>query len=543
MKTWLLLSVVMMMPVGKDTTAQSDLPQTRAERTDYRETSHYSDVTVFLERLQALGAPMAVQYIGASEGGRKIPLVIVSRPPMATPADARRSGKVVVYLQANIHGGEVEGKEAVLILLRQLTEQDRAANVSERRQLLDRLVLLVTPIYNVDGNEKFGDARRNRPEQDGPDPVGERVNGQGLDLNRDGMKAESHEMRALLRHVFTTWDPDVMMDLHTTNGTRHGYHLTYAPPLNPNTEAGVLRYARDELLPTLRRRLKQEHGLELFDYGNVERRGTERVWATFGNEPRYVTNYVGLRNRISVLSEAASFLPFKVRVETTLRFVEGVLDEVAKNAPRILKLTHEADERVIGWGLKPETAPALGVRFEPASRGVEQVPVEKLQPNEQVDHRKAPKNLENLLLPIYDRFRLTRTAKFPAAYLIPAAHANVVELLRRHGIVVERLKADWQGMIEEFAVEELITAPTLFQGHRLNRLEGRFETANANVPAGTYLVRTAQPLGILIFHLLEPESLDGVAAWNFLDGSLKVKERYPILSTFAPVHAPTERES
>lgn len=219
MKTWLLLSLVMMMSTERNNPAQGEFPLTRAERTDYRETSHYSDVITFLERLQSLGAPIAVQYIGASESGRRIPLVIVSRPPVATPADARRGGKVVAYIQANIHGGEVEGKEAVLMLLRQLTAQNRAANVSERGQWLDHLVLLVTPIYNVDGNERFGDARRNRPAQDGPDPVGERANGQGLDLNRDGMKAESHEMRALLRHVFTTWDPDVMMDLHTTNGT------------------------------------------------------------------------------------------------------------------------------------------------------------------------------------------------------------------------------------------------------------------------------------------------------------------------------------
>src|SRR5262249_24776042 len=156
----------------------SGWPQTRAERTGYRETSHYSDVVAFLERLQAQGGPLAVQYIGASEGGRRIPLAIVASPPVATADEARRSGRVVVYVQANIHAGEVEGKEAALMLLRELAQGEKAP-------WLDKMVLLVTTIYNIDGNEKFGDGARNRPSQDGPEQVGERANGQGFDLNRD----------------------------------------------------------------------------------------------------------------------------------------------------------------------------------------------------------------------------------------------------------------------------------------------------------------------------------------------------------------------
>jgi hypothetical protein len=514
---------------------QAEWPQTRAERTQYRETSHYDDVMRFLEQLQAKGAPITIETIGVSAGGKKIPLVIAARPPVASALEARRRGKVVVYLQANIHGGEVEGKEAVQMLLRQIAQEDK-------KRWLDKLVLLVTPIYNVDGNEKFGDARRNRGSQDGPDPVVERANGQGFDHNRDSMKAETPEMRAALRHIYTAWEPDVMMDLHTTNGTRHGFHLTYAPPLNPDTEAGILKYSRDELLPTLRRRLHNNDKFELFDYGNVEGRGEQRAWRTVGPEPRYMTNYVGLRNRIALLSEAASFLPFQTRVDSTLRFVEGVLDETTKHAARILKMTREADARVVSWGEKPETAPALGVRYEMAQRGVEPIPLEKPRPAAEIDRRKAPTDMETLTLPVFDRFRATRTAKFPAAYLIPAAHANVVELLRRHGVAVERLTAEWRGPVEEFAISERVVAPQGFQNHRLNRLEGRFETTQATCPAGDYLVRTAQPLGILLFHLLEPESLDGVAAWNFLDDALAAPGRYPIRKTCAPVRVPSVRE-
>lgn len=514
---------------------EAKYPITRAEQTDYRQTSSYADVMAFLDSLQERGAPIRVQIIGKSPLGKPIPLVIAAKPMPASPADARRSGKPIVYVQANIHAGEVEGKEAVLALLRDLHQKDKD-------RLLERLILLITPIYNIDGNDKWGDVKRNRPEQDGPDPVGERANGQGFDLNRDCIKAESHEMQAVLKHVYTTWDPDVVMDLHTTNGTRHGFHLTYSPPLNPNTDPDILKYTRDELLPGLRKSLKKSHGQELFDYGNAEGSGEARAWRTFGSEGRYVTNYAGLRNRITVLSEATSYLPFKTRVESTYWFVEGVLKEAAKNARRIVKLTREADERVIRWGLNPQEAPELGVRFRMASRGKEAVPLEKRQPSVQIDRSQAPSAIELVTMPIYDRFIASKTAKFPAAYLIPATAPRVVELLSKHGIVVERLKADWQGEGEVLTLSEIHISETPFQGHNLIRLEGIFSVDTARFEAGSYIVRTAQPLGVLAFHILEPESLDGAAAWEFFDEPFTVGSRYPVVKVFKPVHVPVESQ-
>ncbi|MCK4785985.1 MAG: M14 family metallopeptidase, partial [Desulfobacteraceae bacterium] len=298
-------------------------PQTRAERTDYRETSHYEDVLQYLEDLQVKGAPISVQFIGVSTQGRKIPLVIAARPPVAGPADAHRIGKPIVYVQANIHAGEVEGKEAVLILLRELAQKPKGG-------LLDKIVMLTTPIYNIDGNETWGPWQRNRRNQNDPEVVGIRANGQGLDLNRDAMKAESPEMRAALQSIYTTWDPDVVVDLHATNGTRHGFQLTYSPPLHPDTESGLLRFNRDELLPAVRRHMRQDFGIETFVYGNLPRNGKSQGWYQSAPNPRRITNYVGLRNRLSVLSEAACYLPFRQRVLATHHFVLTVLEEVGR---------------------------------------------------------------------------------------------------------------------------------------------------------------------------------------------------------------------
>ncbi len=463
-------------------------PQTRAERTAYAETSRYDDVIAFLEALK-----LPITWIATSDQGRKVPLVTVGK------------GKLKVYIQANIHAGEVEGKEAALMLLRDLPKT--------HPKLLEKLTLFVCPIYNCDGNEKWGDGKRNRGSQDGPELIGERANGAGLDLNRDCMKAESPEMRGVLEHIYLKHDPALVLDLHTTNGTRHGFHLTYSPPLSPNTDPDVLTYVRDTLLPTVRKKLEKDKAWKLFDYGNTERRGTERVWATFGEEPRYVTNYAGLRGRLSVLSEATSFLPFETRVKVTYDFVLAVLEEAAKDSTKIQKLVKDADKR---------RRSELGVRFEMAPRGTETIPLEKPRPESEIDHRKAAKEIEQVALPIWDRFKTTKTRPVPKGYLV--CHPPVVELLKRHGILGSAILH--KGIVESFNVRQKNTGRVSFQGHQLVQMEGDW-AAQGEGTANCWYVSMDQPLQALIFLLLEPESLDGAVAWGFLE-SVEYKIPLPI---------------
>lgn len=522
------LKVIGLSPSG----AQLAWPETRAERTNYAETSRYEDVIKFVQDLQSNGAPVSLVYMGKSTEGRDMPLLIASRPPVASPAEARRSGKPIVYIQANIHAGEVEGKEGALALLR---DWSKGPNT-----VLDRAIILMTPIYNIDGNEKFGPQERNRPGQNGPEQVGVRANGQNLDLNRDCIKAETPEMRAVLEQVYTKWDPDVIFDLHTTDGTRTGWELTYSPPLNPNTDPDVLKYSRDELMPAVRRLYRKEYGQEIFDYGNATAAGTNRQWFTFGQEGRYVTNYAGLRNRIAILSEAVNYLSFKDRVVSTERFVQAVMDKVVKDSRRIIDMTRGADMRTIGWGVDPSKAPALGVRFDFDNRGQEDVILEKPPAEGRPRPKGRPTDYIRVRMQVNDRFKTTRTAKLPAGYLIPASETATVDLLKRHGIVVEKFLAPWVGAAEEFIVSEAAADVQPFQGHKLVRLEGSFRSAITTAEAGSYLVRTAQPLGVLIFHMLEPESLDGVASWGFL-AMPAPKSTYPIRKCFEVPRVATER--
>src|SRR5262245_14015902 len=242
---------------------------------------------------------------------------------MAAEADASR--KLVVLALANIHAGEVDGKEALLMLARDLA-------LGADKSLLENLVIVFAPVFNADGNEKFGP---HRPAQAGPPQVGTRENAAGLDLNRDFVKLESPEVRALVKFL-DTWNPAVTIDCHTTNGSHHRYTLTYEGGRHPAGDPRIAQFTREKLLPQAGHQLKEKTGFESYFYGNFAADHTR--WETILPLARYGTHYVGLRNRIAVLSESYSYSPFKDRVRASQEFVRGVLTAASENRDEIRRL-------------------------------------------------------------------------------------------------------------------------------------------------------------------------------------------------------------
>jgi hypothetical protein len=507
-------------------------PFTRAERTAYRETSTYADVMAFIDTLRRSDAPLTFGSIGRTTEGRDIPYVIASRPMVRTPAGARSSGKPIVYVQANIHAGEVEGKEALLSLVRDLAFA-RAPNV------LDSIVLIAVPIYNADGNERFGPQERQRAEQNGPELVGQRPNAMNLDLNRDYIKAEAPETRASLA-MLNAWDPDVFVDLHTTDGSFHGYALTYSPSLSPAAPLG--NYTR-ALLAELRNRVRVRDGYETFDYGNFEDPGgevsTDTVhgsWNTYDARPRFGTNYVGLRNRISVLSEAFSHDPFERRVRSTYAFTRELLSLVAENGRGIRLQEQQAEAPLVGRGavttslrsVFPATTTVQPVRYEILARTGDTV---RREPGVPRGLRRTGE-LRTRSMPVFDRFVAVRPVSLPAAYLLPAADTTLVNLLRAHGIALIRTNGQYDTTrgFDAFTVDSIGRAPRVFQGHHEIRLSGRWAPGAPPASQGPwYFVDMHQPLALLAAYLLDPESEDGFTTWNLFDASLAVGQPYPVM--------------
>ena len=323
-----LLSLVGQIPDKVDTL------KTVAERSEYRATARYDEVAAWCQAF-AKSTPLAhLTELGKSAEGRTIPLLIVADPPIQSPAQAARSGKLIVLAIGNIHAGEVCGKEALPMLLREICSGPHPT-------LLKDVILAVAPIYNTDGNERV--SKTNRPGQVGPeDGMGQRANGRGLDLNRDFIKLEAPETQGLVRFL-NQWNPHLFIDTHTTNGSYHRYTVTYEGPKNPAGDPEIIRFMRTTFFPELGTAFEKRSGQKAFYYGNFNRDHTQ--WTTYPAEARYGTTYVGLRNRLSILSEAYAYAPYKTRVQATRDFVRECLEGAVKHKQEIVKLLDGAKQR------------------------------------------------------------------------------------------------------------------------------------------------------------------------------------------------------
>ena len=509
---WFLRQTLCFLSLTAYPLAAQQLPRTTPERTNFTATSTNAQVGAFLDSLQRAGAPITVSELGVSALGKPLYFVIASDPAVTSPAEAAASDRLVVYVQANIHGGEVEGKEAALVLLRELA--------GARHDLLDRLVILVVPDYNPDGNDALGPQAVNRSEQNGPEQVGRRPDGLNLDLNRDYFKAEAPETRASLERVYDTWDPAVMMDLHTTDGTLHGYLLTYAPPLDPVGPPGPTEYARDQMLPAIRKTLRDRYHEPIFDYGNVDDPLAPKSWDTYAPLGWYGTNYVGLRGRIGILSEAYSHADLKTRIQVTHDFVVETLEYAALHAEDIRRLDREADRLTTLEGAGQRPRPALAVAYRLAGRGEEPVLLQVMRPNPDSAHGGPPLlptgELRSTRLPVNDRFTDSLARPLPAGYFLPPGAAPIAALLRLHGVAVSRMMEDWSDTVEILGITQLSWSPREFQGHHLLQVSGQYASGVRTLPTGSYFVSTAQPLGRLVFALLEPTGY-GFARWGMID--------------------------
>ncbi len=525
MHTWLARAVllwVLLLGLTGLASAQADSPAllTVAEKSLWRATARHAEVVDFCERLAKSSPVVRLSELGTSFEGRKLPLLILADPPVASAAEAARSNKLVVLAIANIHAGEVDGKEALLMLARELA-------TAKERPLLKELVIVFAPIFNADGNEKM--SKTNRPGQVGPEEgMGIRANGQGLDLNRDFVKLESPEVQALVR-FFNQWQPSVFVDCHTTNGSRHRYTITYEGPRCPAGEEALIAGVREELLPEVGRRLEKRSGYQSFFYGNFS--SDRKRWQTVPATPRYGIHYFGLRHGIGILSESYSYAAYRDRILATRAFVHSILDCAAENQDKIRKWVREA-KRSQGNGAKGQDRVALQHKAAPLPQPVT---ILGFIEEEKDGRRVATDKPRDYQLQYWGGTEPTLFVQKPHAYLFPPTYAKVIENLQRHGLEVDELREDLELDVEVYRVQQIRRTSQPFQKHPLVTVQTTSRAESRRVPARTILVRTAQALGTLAAYLLEPQSEDGLCTWNFFDAGLAEGKDYPVLRLPAQV--------
>ena len=514
---------------------------TRPERTDYAETSRYDEVIAYMKQMAAANPQIHLTTYGYTFEGRPMPLAVIGAPG-ASAEQVIATGKTRVYIQANIHAGEVEGKEAVLWLLRSIAK-------GERNAWFKNTVLLINPIYNADGNERVNVT--NRGSQAGPvGGMGTRENAQGFDLNRDGTKLETAEARSMVS-LLTRYQPHVAMDLHTTDGSSNsGFNMTYETSLNPNNSKGEMSLLRDVMLPEVTRTIKAKHGSDWWYYGGVSGAGADRAWRSDADlaRPRYTSTLFGVRNILGLLSETYSYASFKTRIFETYWFLEETLGFVSRNADKVREVVATANkESIIGQQmavrqqlvkapeLKPIVfAPTVSVR----NPYVADRPY-RLRPD-----GTANAGVTTEMLPFFGTTEPTETSVAPRVWVIPSSVdaartptqrmvASVIDRLEAHGIKYTLTTKDVAFSGERYKIASNTMETREYQGtHKARTLTGAWESAEQTLPAGSVVIAMDQPLARLLFILMDPRSDDGFMWWNILDpvlGQSPAPTYYPVL--------------
>lgn len=493
---------------------------TPAEAAQFRTTPSYADTLAYLQRLQhAAPAVIRLETFGTTPEGRPMTVVVASSDGTFDPAAARAAHRPVVLVQAGIHPGEIEGKDAGLMLLRDI------AVTGKYPHLLDHVVLVYIPVFSVDGHENS--SPWHRINQNGPERMGFRGQSQYLNLNRDYVKADTPEMRAWLK-LWQRWLPDLLIDIHTTDGSDYQYDLTWytedAHKLPPQVSQW-LQHTMAQVIPAYERRGHLASIYLDFKDGADPRQGI----ANFGSGPRFSTGYAALQNRPALLVETHMLKTYANRVHASYDIVQAMLQAVNEQPAALLAANRRADAAVVARAaqagvqvpvsFKADPAPTRlalkGYAYTVSHSDISGAPWIHYDPTKPVTY--AIDNWDGLLPDV--------SITPPAAYVIPAQWTALIEKLDAHGIAWGRLDQAQSVRATGYQLDHPQWASTPFEGHLMLRdFHLASEPRELTLPAGSVVVALDQRAANVAINLLEPQAPDSLLRWGFLDAIFEQKE-------------------
>ncbi len=492
---------------------------TPAERMDYQATPSYDETIAFLRRLEGRLPEMKLEFYGTSAAGRPLPLVILSAEQAFTPEAAQALSKPVVMIQNGIHGGEIDGKDATLLLLRDVA-------LGGRRDLLGAATLLILPVYNVDGHERVSPF--NRPNQNGPElGMGFRTTADGHDLNRDYLKLVTPEARQLVQLV-NRWQPHLFVDTHVTDGVDLDWVITWAVPEAPLLAAPVDRWLQQNFPPMLAAVEAAGHSQGPY-VSLVDGQDPTRGFETLVYEPRYSSGYFPLRNRPAILLESHSHKPYRARVLATRDFLAAIVVQAGRAGMALRSAIAEAALAVVQQGLPTAAPSAVVVRWERGEAEPYRVPFydwshepSVVSGGAQIHYRRGV--LRELEVPWFHRLVAAQVLPRPRGYLVLPGWPEIERRLADHALRFERLPQELELTVETARLSQPRPAAASYQG--ATRLEATVVRTNERrvVPEGTLWVPADQPDFAVAVQLLEPEAPDSLLAWGLLSTLFEGKE-------------------
>lgn len=515
--------------------SQSSQWITRYEQSGGFETPRYPETIEYCKKLDAASPMITMTSFGKSLQDRDLWMVIADRDGFSDPESIRAAGRTVVMIQACIHAGESDGKDAGLMLLRDLIidpaglpSNDVHRSLVDRGQakkILDHVSLLFIPIFNADGHERFGP--HNRINQNGPREMGWRTNAGNLNLNRDYLKADAPEMKAWLAN-FNRWLPDLFIDTHTTDGADYQYVITYLVEVSSNMDDGLKRWSNDLFIPHLLKTLPAE-GYPIFPYVTFRNWHDPRSGLVTGAAPPMLSQaYTALRNRPGLLIETHMLKPYRQRVESTYACLLASLDLVAGEGRELHHLVETADRSCVDGEFLHASYPLdfktimtdstmvdfLGIKYE-------EVPSEITGKSwfrygtDTVTYR----------IPYFDKTKASEIVTLPYAYIIPTEWPEVIGILDVHGIKKSILSESQEVRIQSYRFKNPTWQQAPYEGrHPLTNIE--FDTIEETrwFPAGSVVVELNQQAARIIPHLLEPRGNGSLLYWGFFDPMFEQKE-------------------
>ena len=503
-------AVALVLACGLTMPAQVQQLQTPAERVNFQQRGTlYEPMMQFIYELASRTDLMNVQKLTQTILGRDVVLTILSDPPIHAPADITDPGKPIVLIVNNVHGGEYAGKDAALILMRDLT-------LGELKPLLKQAVVLFVPTINPDGAEVY-----------------RRTNEQDFDLNRDYIKLESQEIQALVTRVLNVWHPDIHVDTH--HGGAVPYTLTYQTCLNPTCDQGLVDLGNKVIIPRIQNALRKEN-YDGHVYSGPGRLEGQEGWTPTSCEPRKQHTYSGLSNMVGFLFETpggthrltnngTEVVPipqaerYRHQVRGQYLAQREVIRFAAEEAATLHKTINQAKKNAIELGGNDSDNDQIILEYKQGSKGNEEFwRVRRNPPGAAQDQ---PPQIDKVTQPIFTSFTSTRTTTRPWGYLLPPNLATIMPLLLEHEIAVIKTSEPLEVDAEVYYATSLRTKE-YFQGHYLKEAKVVKKTEKLKLPAGSFFIPSGQPKSNLISYILEPETDDNMVTWNYLDNYLRI---------------------
>ena len=505
--------------------------RTVAEQSHFTRTVSTLQVHEYVNTLKWKSDRLHVVDMFTSPMRKVAPAIVISNPRVTSAQQARTSGKNVIFLMGNIHPPEPEAAEALLLVARDLA-------LGKRSSLLEHQIVVIAPIFNVDGTDTF-------VTQDGslgsvtPHILGVRENSQGLDLNRDGVKLTTVEANGLYR-TLNDWDPVLLLDGHLMSRVNHGYANTYGTVTVPAAHPGPRDYVQDKLFPAVRDQVRREFGLEVFTHALFGREWPPKDWshdrAAWTVEAKFIVNDYGLRNRMAIITETPGQPTFERRVYAQYAYFMALLEYTNAHAQEMRDVVKRADEETVARVRNEAEAGTLKnfLDGEYKSRGkidilAYRTNVPEYLPGTSVlgtrpgtaSGKPETVTVDDLTMPVG-----TREASVPRGYLLPAALSDVAAKLRAHNVAVRTLDHATRFDGEVFSISGIRKVRR--SGYEMATLDGAFAPQSREFPAGTFVVDLAQPMANAAFYYLEPQARDGFVGWGVLDRWLSANAEYPI---------------